>query len=251
MNLGKVFPQLSTCRVSYFVWTLLNTDHTIPTKVFGPHSWPKQVSTTTPEVKILFVSCVASENQASFWVKGRNPFHFHRIESPDCKYITGHCEENVPFHTREQRNRNLSYLEPNRSGTRPAPSQGAGGPGRLVADGHRPTAPAQPPPSNQVTAPSVNQGSNSFSIEARPRNRLGQPQRSAPEVVQSLPIGSTTNSLSANPQVQHQQSEPSFQSLPAVNHISLDSRSQTRPAPSAVVPGPSERCEKQHKYQQQ
>ena len=45
---------------------------------------------------------------ASFWLKGRNTFHFHRIDSPNCKYITGQCKENVPFHTREQRKNELS-----------------------------------------------------------------------------------------------------------------------------------------------
>ena len=122
---------------------------------------------------------------ASFWVKGRNPLQQHRIESPDCRYITGDCKENVPFHTQEQRKNKLSYLEPNSSGNRPAaPSQGTGYPGRLVADG----IPAAGPPSNQVTTPTVTQESNSCSIEPRPRNQLTPPQnqQSGSEVVQSL-----------------------------------------------------------------
>ena len=130
-------------------------------------------------------------------MKGINSLQQHRIESPNCRYITGHCKENVPFHIQEQRQNKLSYLEPNSSGNRPAaPSQGTGYPGRLTADG----IPATGPPSNQVTAPTFTQESNSFSIEPRPRNQLTQPQnqRSASEIVQSLPIGSTRSKTGVN-----------------------------------------------------
>ena len=209
--------------------------------------WPSQLAKAgfyydpRSEATICFVC--GFRKPASFWVKGINPFHQHRIESPNCRYITGHCKENVPFHTQEQRKNRLSYLEPNSSGNRPAaPSQGTGYPGRLVADG----IPAAGPPSNQVTAPTVTQESNSFSIEPRPRNRLTPPQnqRSGSEVVHSLPIGGTSSSLAANPQGQHQQgSEPPFQSLPVTvnqNHISLDVPPETRTAPSVVADHPNE-----------
>ena len=115
-------------------------------------------------------SC-AFRKPASFWLKGRNPFHFHRIDSPDCKYITGQCKENVPFHTREQIKNELSYLEPNSCGNRPASI----------------------PLSNRETA-SIIQESNSFIIQSR--NRLREPpniqlqlhhQRSDPPF-QSLPV---------------------------------------------------------------
>ena len=176
---------------------------------------------------------------ASFWLKGRNPFHFHRIDSPSCKYITGQCKENVPFHTREQFENELSYLKPNSSGNRPAPSQG---PGRLVADGVGPT---DPPLFNQITASVIQEQSNSFNIESR--NRLTQPQnQGSAEIVRSLPIGSSSSSLGPSSLVHHQQqrSEPPFQSLPVTvnnqHHISLDSLPERRAAPRVVPDHPNE-----------
>ena len=205
--------------------------------------WPSQLAKAglyyDPRSGATICFVCGFRKPADFWVKGRNPFQLHRIENPNCRYITGHCKENVPFHTQEQRNNKLSYLEPNSSGTRPAPSQGTECPGRLVADG----IPAAGPPSNQVSAPTVTQESNSFNIEARSRNQLRQPQnqRSSPEVVQSLPIGSTSSSLGANAHVQQQQqrqSEPPFQSLPVTvnrNQFSLDSPPETRTALPVVA----------------
>ena len=128
------------------------------------------------EATICF-ACVFRK-PASFWVKGRNPFHLHRIESPNCRYITGDIKDNVPFHTRYQRTNKLSYLEPNSSANKPAPSQGTGHPGRLVAD----------PP---FTALPVTQEFNSFTIEARPRNRIREQshyQQSTSEVHSSQPV---------------------------------------------------------------
>ena len=176
---------------------------------------------------------------ASFWLNGRNPFHFHRIDSPNCKYITGQCKENVPFHIREQRKNELSYLEPNSSGSRPAPNQG---PGRLVADG---VAPTRPPSSSQITASLIQEQSNSFNIE--PRNQLRQTQnQGSAEIVWSLPIGSANSSLGQNSLVQYQQqrSELPFQSLPVTvnrqQHISLDSPPERCAAPPVVPDHPNE-----------
>ena len=164
---------------------------------------------------------------ASFWLKGRDPFQFHIIESPNCKYITGQCKENIPFHTQEQIKTKMSYLEPNSSGNRPAPSQDSC---RLVADGIAPTALY----TSQITASMIQEQSNPFNIESRNRLRYLQNQGSA-EVVKSLPIGSASSSLGPNSLVYNQQqcSEPPFQSLPVtVNRfrISLDSP----PAPPVV-----------------
>ena len=104
----------------------------------------------------------------------------------------------MPFHTREQRKNELSYLEPNSSGSRPTPNQG---PGRLVADG---VAPTRPPSSSQITASVIQEQSNSFNIE--PRNQLRQTQnQGSAEIVRSLPIGSTNSSLGRNSLVQYQQ----------------------------------------------
>ena len=44
-------------------------------------------------------------------MKGRNLLHFHRIESPECSYINGKCDLNVPFHTREQIAQKRSALD--------------------------------------------------------------------------------------------------------------------------------------------
>ena len=162
--------------------------------------WPSQLARAglyyDPRSEATICFACGFRKPASFWVEGRNPFHVHRIISPNCRYITGHFKENVPFHTQDQRKDKLSYLEPNSSVNRPAPSQGTGYPGRLTADG----IPAAGPPSNQVTAPTFTQETNSFSIEPRPRNRLTQPQnqRSASEIVQSLPIGSTRSNTGVN-----------------------------------------------------
>ena len=176
---------------------------------------------------------------ASFWVKGRNPFHFHIIGSPNCKYITGHCKENVPFHTQEQIKSQLSYLEPNSSGNRPAPNQD---PGRLVADG---TAPTGHPSSSQITESVIQEQSNSFNIESRNRLRQHQNQGSA-EHVQSLPIVSSSSSLGPNSLGYHQQqhSELPFQSLPGTvngeHQMSLNSLPVARPAPPVKPDHPNE-----------
>ena len=106
---------------------------------------------------------------ASTWEKGINPKTVHRTESPDCEYITGQCKENVPFHMQNQRNNNLSYLEPS-----PRASQGSTSQRRIEADSGGATS----TPSVHVSVPTVTQESNSFSIQ--PRARLTYSALAAP-----------------------------------------------------------------------
>ena len=136
--------------------------------------WPSQLAKAglyyDPRSEDTICFSCGFRKPASFWLNGRNPFHFHGIDSPDCKYITGQCKENVHFHTLEQFKHELCYLVPNSCGNRPASI----------------------PPSNRETA-SIIQVSNSFSIHSR--NRLREP----PNI---------------QLQLQHQRSDPPFQSLP-------------------------------------
>ena len=34
---------------------------------------------------------------ASHWKRGTNPLEVHRAKSPDCEFLAGGCEENIPF----------------------------------------------------------------------------------------------------------------------------------------------------------
>ena len=94
--------------------------------------WPSQLAKAglyydpRSEETICFICDF--RKQASFWVRGTNPMNIHRSESPECLYITGHCNENVPFHSRNQRSK-FSDILPEKS-----TDESMGNPGKLVAD---------------------------------------------------------------------------------------------------------------------